>query len=155
MKKVLLILVAVLGMAFAANAQENAIGVRVGGGQGYGAEISYQRGLGGFNRLEIDAGWRGYQGVGWVSLTALYQAHFAINPVPNLGWYVGVGPRGDFYFGRENSAASLGICAQAGMDYHFGVIPLQLSLDFRPCFAIIPSTAFLWGDFALGIRYMF
>ena len=155
MKKVLLILVAVMGFAFAANAQDNAIGVRIGGGQGYGAEISYQKVLGGINRLEADLGYRSWSSASWMSLAALYQAHFDINAVQNLGWYVGVGPRLDLYTGGGDASISLGVCGQAGIDYHFDAIPLQLSLDIRPCFYVIPSTTFQWGDIALGIRYMF
>ena len=55
MKKFFLVLAAVVAMGFAANAQDNAIGIRFGGGSGYGAELSYQQGLGG-NRLEVDLG---------------------------------------------------------------------------------------------------
>jgi hypothetical protein len=154
MKKVLLILVAVMGMAFAANAQNNAIGVRLGGGQGYGAELSYQRVLGGFNRLEVDAGWRSYQDAGWMAIAALYQAHFNFKSVPSLGWYAGVGPRLDVYVNSQDAGVGLGICGQLGLDYQFSV-PIQLSLDIRPCFNVIPSTFFYWGDFALGFRYTF
>ena len=155
MKKVLLILVAVFSFAFAANAQNNAIGARLGGGQGYGAELSYQKGLGGINRLEADLGYRSWYGAGWMSLTALYQAHFDINAVQNLGWYVGAGPRIDLYTYSDNVTVGIGVCGQAGVDYHFDAVPLQLSLDIRPCFYLYPATSFQWGDIALGIRYMF
>ena len=60
MKKLLLVLVAVMGLTFAANAQN--IGVRLGGGQGFGAELSYQQGLGGMNRLEADLGYHSWAG---------------------------------------------------------------------------------------------
>ena len=54
MKKVFLVLVAVIGFAFAANAQNN-LGVRLGtGSYGHGAEISWQHGMGSNNRLELD-----------------------------------------------------------------------------------------------------
>ena len=155
MKKVLLILVAVMGLAFAANAQNNAIGVRLGGGQGYGAELSYQKAFGGFNRLEADLGYRSYYGFGYLSLAALYQAHFDINAVQNLGWYVGAGPRVDLYTYSGGASVGIGVCGQAGVDYHFDGLPLQLSLDIRPCFQVYPATYFYWGDIALGIRYMF
>ena len=58
MKKLLLVLVAVMGLSFAANAQYNgkAIGVRLGGGYYNGGEISYQTPVGA-NRFEINAGW--------------------------------------------------------------------------------------------------
>ena len=154
MKKVLLVLVAVLGFAFAASAQDNAIGVRLGGGQGYNAEISYQKVLGGPNRLEVDLGYYGVEGYGAFGLSAIYRFHQEIAAVPNFGWFVGAGGKMNaaFYSGMH---ISLGVVGQAGVDYHFDAIPLQLSLDIRPCFYLYPATAFMWGDIALGIRYMF
>lgn len=153
MKKLLLVLIAVIGISFAASAQ-NAIGVRLGGGQGYGAELSYQKGIGGMNRLEFDLGYRSWSDVNWFALSAIYQAHFDINAVPNLGWYAGAGARVDLYTYSGTSIA-LGVVGQAGIDYHFDALPLQLSLDIRPCFYVYPETSFQWGDVALGIRYMF
>jgi hypothetical protein len=155
MKKVLLVLVAVMGFAFAASAQDNAIGVRIGGGQGFGAEISYQRSLGNPHRLEVDLGYATGSGVGALGLSALYQLHFDINAVQNLGWYVGAGGRFMTSNYQNVNVMMLGVAAQAGMDYHFNAVPIQLSLDIRPCFYLWQATAFQWGDIALGIRYMF
>mgnify|MGYP003632582989 CR=1 FL=1 len=56
MKKLFLLSVALLGFAFASSAQEistNAIGLRLGDSDGFGAEISYQHALGDNNRLEL------------------------------------------------------------------------------------------------------
>lgn len=160
MKKVLLIMMAVMGFAFAASAQNNAIGVRIGGGQGYGAEISFQKSLGSPHRLEVDLGYKSYGfGLGSLGLVGVYQLHYDIPDIQNLGWYVGAGARLDIYTysddSTSNSSFFLGVAGQAGMDYHFNAIPLQLSLDIRPYFHLIPSTVFKWGDIALGIRYMF
>ena len=61
MKKLFISAVMLVGLAFSANAQEiskNALGLRLGDNDGFGGEISYQRGLGGNNRLELDLGWR-------------------------------------------------------------------------------------------------
>lgn len=153
MKKLLLVLIAVVGISFAANAQ-NAIGVRLGGGQGYGAELSFQKGLGGASRVEADLGYRSYYSVNWLAFTAIYQLHYDISAVPNLGWYAGVGGRVDLYTYSGTSIA-LGVVGQAGIDYQFDVLPLQLSLDIRPCLYLYPATDFQWGDIALGIRYTF
>lgn len=152
MKKFLLVLIAVIGISFTANAQFNAIGVRVGGGQGFGAELSYQQALGGFNRLEFDLGFHNLNEVAHFGLIAVYQAHF--NITKGLGWYAGVGGRADLIT-KPETKFSLGIVGQAGLDYYFNAIPIQLSLDIRPCFYLIPSTEFHWGDIALGIRYAF
>ena len=50
-----------MGLAFSTQAQEiskNALGLRLGDNDGFGGEISYQRGLSDNNRLELDLGWR-------------------------------------------------------------------------------------------------
>lgn len=154
MKKLLLVVIAIVGLTFAANAQNKAIGLRAGGGQGYGTEISYQQGLGGISRLEADLGFYGYSTFG---LALIYQIHNDIPAVPNLGWYAGVGGRVTMstYYGTY---FSIGAVAQAGVDYNLKPLinfPLQVSLDIRPCLYLYPSTAFYWGDIALGVRYMF
>ncbi len=153
MKKLLLVLIAVVGISFAANAQ-NALGVRLGGGQGYNAELSFQKGLGA-SRLEFDLGWHNFENSSAFSFAALYQYHMDIPAVPNLGWFVGVGGKLDYWSAAPKDNVGLGIAGQAGLDYYFKAVPIQLSLDIRPCFYLIPSTNFHWGDIALGIRYVF
>ena len=49
----------------------------------------------------------------------------------------------------------LGVGAQLGLEYFFDAVPLQLSLDWRPLFTLIPGTGFGWNSFGLGIRYAF
>lgn len=153
MKKLFLVLIAVIGLSFAANAQ-NALGVRLGGGQGYNAELSFQKGMGG-SRLEFDLGWHNFEHSSAFSFAAIYQYHMDIPAVPNLGWFVGAGAKLDYWSDAPKDNVGLGIVGQAGLDYHFKAVPLQLSLDIRPCFYLIPSTNFHWGDIALGIRYVF
>lgn len=161
MKKVLLILFAVIGFGFTASAQNNAIGVRLSGGnQWYCAEISYQRNLGSPHRIEADLGYRidDYYDMGYLVLVGVYQLHFDIPAVKDLGWYFGFGPKFEFLNYAEHSfgfSGEAGVVGQVGVDYHFDAIPLQLSLDFRPCLYLIPYNAFRWSDFALGIRYTF
>ena len=62
MKKTFLSIAALLIAGSFAQAQlnisENAIGLRTGGGDGFGTEVSYQRALGSNNRLEVDLGIR-------------------------------------------------------------------------------------------------
>ncbi|MBM6499289.1 hypothetical protein H9X54_008245 [Flavobacterium macrobrachii] len=53
MKKIVLSALMLLGLAFSAQAQDiskNALGLRLGDNDGFGGEVSYQRGLGDNNR---------------------------------------------------------------------------------------------------------
>ena len=157
MKKILLTVVAIFAMSTRANAQIKDLGVRIGGGQGYGAELSAMWGMGG-NRLETDLGWGSNDHHTNFTLTGIYQWQGELGS--GFGWFAGVGARLAYWswedgFGNGDSDIALGIAGQAGIEYVFPSIPIQLSLDIRPCLYIIPSTTFHWGDIALGIRYMF
>lgn len=144
-------MVAVLGMAFAANAQDN-LGVRLGGGQGYNAELSWQHGIGD-NRLEADLGWANYNNASSFSLTAIYQFVFGLQN--NFAWFIGPGAYVGMSTVEGKSQFGLALAGQVGVEYDFASIPLQLSLDIRPRLYVVPSTDFHWGDIALGIRYRF
>src|SRR5680860_535676 len=89
MKKLILLAIFVIGATAATQAQtisENALGLRFGGGNGYGAEVSYQRALGDNNRLEFDLGWRNDNSrYNSVKLAALYQ--WVWNIEGGFNWY--------------------------------------------------------------------
>ena len=89
MKKIIIAIVAVFAMSTAANAQLSGIGVRLGGGQGYGAELSTLWNFG--NRVEIDLGWNSDEGYTGFSLTGIYQWQGEIGS--GFGWFAGVGAR--------------------------------------------------------------
>lgn len=145
MKKLLVVLSLVLGISAAAVAQPRAIGVR----GSYGAEISYQHNLGS-NFLEGDLGWWD----GGVAVTGVYDFVLA-SPQWTAGtWNVYAGPGAGIALG---DGVSVGVCAQIGLEYTFGSIPLQLSLDMRPNILTINDGLHFIGGFwpAFGIRYAF
>ncbi len=149
MKKTLIILVAVLMGSFAM-AQTN-LGVRLGGGDGFGGELSGQFGLGG-NRLEADLGWTGGDHWSYINLSGIYQ--WTGNITGPLGWYAGIGANLGLY-GGDNEAykagLGLGVALQAGLELNLN-IPFQFTLDVRPSWGFIGHSGFGWGA-ALGIRY--
>ena len=142
MKKFFAVVVAVFAFVALASAQPRALGVRVG----WGGEISYQHTLGAENFLEVDAGW----GANSVSIGAAYD--FQIAPVGPFGFYAG--PSAQVWMGGDNDFV-LGVGAQVGLEYIFPSFHLQISLDWRPVFDLIPSTGFGWQSVGLGIRYAF
>jgi hypothetical protein len=145
MKKFFMVLAAVVAMGFAANAQDNALGLRFGGGNGYGAELSYQHNAGpGF--FEFDAGLFDK----FVDLTAIYD--FNIAPIGPLNFYAGPGVFVATWPGENVLHA--GLVGQVGLEYTFN-FPLQISLDWRPWFNFVDGFHGYYTGAALGLRYAF
>ncbi len=169
MKK--LFIAAIIGLSLTAGAQnisKNALGLRFGQNDGFGAEVSYQRKLQKDNRLEIDLGWRNrnkyYNDFGdgtSIKLTGLYQ--WVWNIEGDFNWYAGVGgglgnESYDYRFKDEryNDSNSYAFLAgNIGIEYDFD-IPLLVSLDFRPEFYLSKNVRNGYGsDIALSLRYQF
>ena len=49
----------------------------------------------------------------------------------------------------------VGALAQVGLEYQFGTIPFNVSLDWRPTFYLVPETRFSPSGVALSLRYRF
>lgn len=152
MKKLFLacaLLLTVTSVTFA-QTNDKAIGLR----GGWGTELSYQQPLSGNTRLELDLGLPGWKYSG-VILSGIHQWLWNIDG--GLDWYAGLGGQigsirwasGDPY------GLGLGLAGQLGIEYNFP-IPLQLSLDWRPTWYVVPSgSPFGYEGVALGIRYRF
>jgi len=156
MKKLFLLSFALIGFAFTTQAQDiadNAIGLRLGDSDGFGAEISYQRALGDANRLEFGLGWRDGKNYSALRAVGLYQ--WVMNLDGGFNWYVGAGGGfASYSLDDDDSDTSLFIAGDIGIEYNFD-IPLLLSLDFRPELGFGNFNDDLDFDIALGIRYQF
>lgn len=165
MKRLFLIAIAFVGGTLLTNAQDiadHAIGLRIGDSDGFGAEISYQMGLSHENRLELDLGLRSGSGFNGFKLAGIYQ--WVWNLDGGFNWYAGPGAGlGSYSYkykdiekrNRKENQTFVFIGGDIGIEYIFD-IPLMLSLDFRPEFAIGNSYLDDLGfDIALGIRYRF
>ncbi|MBT8323691.1 MAG: hypothetical protein HKN99_12605 [Winogradskyella sp.] len=158
MKKLFLFALVSLSLTVVAQAQtisDNAIGLRLGDSDGFGAEVSYQRALGGNNRLEADLGWRSGNDFDGFKLTGIYQWVWELDG--NFNWYAGAGGGlGSYSF--DNNAIDdetfVFLAGDIGIEYNFD-IPLLLSLDFRPEIGFGNFNDDLDFDIALGIRYQF
>ena len=145
--------------SLSAQTDNQAIGVRFGGGDGTESEISYQQYIGGPNRLEFDLG---LFDNGWdegFKFTLLYQLVGNIDG--GLNWYLGVGgsiggrdiDSNDKHWNDDSDdGLFLNVDGQLGIEYNFS-IPLQLSIDARPEFGLI-NDDFDFG-YGLGVRYTF
>ncbi|MFW9597486.1 MAG: hypothetical protein ACMV0Y_05995 [Paludibacter sp.] len=156
MKKLFLSIAITFAAVSFASAQVNphTIGLRFGGGSSFGAEFSYQHGLGETNRIEANLGFDG--GDGWNALGATAMYHWDWNLTQGLNWYVGPGAGIGFYNPKDSGGKfNLGIGGQIGLEYDFSTLgaPILLSLDARPMWNFIGNTGFGWGT-SLGVRYI-
>ncbi len=152
-----------IGLAFSTQAQDiskNALGLRLGDNDGFGGEISYQRGLSNNNRLEFDLGWRNSNNIDALKLAGLYQWVWEIDN--GFNWYAGVGAGfGSWnynYNDTKNNGSFLFAAGDIGIEYTFKEVPIQLSIDLRPelYFNSNDYREDNFGpDLALGIRYKF
>ena len=158
MKRVGLIFSLLLAICLIANAQVNphAIGVRLDEGTRFGAEASYQHGLGDKHRIEIDAG------AGWtVTSTRIYLVgafHWDWNIVHGLNWYVGPAATvGVYTFDTLRDYVNVGVGGQLGFEYDFNKlnVPLLVSIDTRPMWDIPGHASGLWWGAAIAARYTF
>jgi len=158
MKNICLVAIALFGFAVSSTAQniaDNAIGLRLGDSDGFGAEISYQKGIGDNNRLEFGLGWRDGSNFSAVRAVGLYQWVWTLDG--SFNWYAGVGGGlASFNFDSNtiDDETSLFVAGDIGIEYDFG-IPLLISLDFRPEIGFGKINDDLDFDIALGLRYQF
>ena len=158
-KNFFIVTIAFLGFAFSADAQEispNAIGLRFGDNDGFGAEISYQRELGDAKRLELDLGFRDNRNFDVWKLTGIYQWVWNIDG--NFNWYAGVGAgigNVDIKDFDDDDGFFVNAVGNVGVEYNFD-IPLLISIDFRPEVGLVNSYYDDLGvDLALSLRYQF
>jgi len=148
MKKVVFVFGLLVSLTLSVNAQDiadNAIGLRLSGGNGAGGEISYQKALGNTNRLEIDLGLANE--FADFKATGLYQWVWSLEE--QFNWYAGFG-------GGIVSANGTGIYGAGviGIEYNFNA-PVLLSLDYRPEIGVAGGLDGLNSSFSLAVRYQF
>ncbi len=157
MKKLLILSILFFGYtATAQDISDHAIGLRLGGNNGFGTEISYQLGLSNTNRIELDLGWKDSDDYDAYKLTGLYQWVWNIDG--GFNWYAGAGGglgSWNSNRGATNDGFYAFVAGDVGIEYNFD-FPLLLSLDFRPEIGFADGfNNDLDFDIALGVRYQF
>lgn len=166
-RKLALLLSLMMGVILNVQAQSvNALGLRIGGSNGFGPEISYQRMLKANTRLEIDLGLKDRRDFNAYKLTGLYQWILPMSTSINgyAGFGAGIGAldyNARFVNLEEEEAvpAFFDLQGVMGIEYSFVSkgIPLLLSLDINPSFLVwnkYEDRSFEM-DVALGVKCIF
>ncbi|MCR4964769.1 MAG: PorT family protein [Bacteroidales bacterium] len=171
---VVLLLMSVLGSAWAQAPYKHSIGVTAGNLNA----LSYKTFFGSHLGLQLDLGYKyiytdgeNLSGVHISSLelnpNLMYEGHFTkglygfIGGGVSLGYrwnYWGSASMWDYGISYRQDNGKFGVNAIAGLEYKFS-IPLTLQLDFRPGYGLLFDDSWDWSYFDwgvnLGIRYTF
>ena len=159
MKRLYFALMLILSVSLVnAQGSKNAIGLRLGGGEGIGTEISFQHMLSDINRMEFDLGMlSGNQYSAW-GVAGIYQWVWKIDT--GFNWFAGAGGRigtwswDNSYKGSNSGGILLAAVGNVGIEYSFPV-GIQLGLDYRPQINLISHGDALGNSIALSVRYKF
>ena len=159
MRKLYFVFALILAVNLAeAQSTQNAIGLRFGGGEGFGTEISFQHWLADPNRLELDLGMISGTNYSAWSVAGIYQWDWKIES--GFNWFVGAGGRigtwswDNTYKGNDGGGVLLAAVGNVGIEYTFPV-GIQLSLDYRPELGLINHGNAFGNNVALSVRYRF
>lgn len=153
-------------MAFSQDISDNTIGLRLGDSDGFGAEISYQRHIGRYNRAELNLGFRDHRAYDAFKFSGVYQSVYKLAGIFN--WYYGFGGgAGSVDFDPVPADLGPAIVPEGGL-FVFAAgdvgiecdldLPLLISFDIRPEIGIVGYDQFddrFDFDIALGVRYQF
>lgn len=156
MKRLIIVVIIVAGMAVSASAQDyrTAIGVRAG----YPAGITLKHFMSGKTAFEglFTTRWGG------LAVTGLFEAHAQAFDVGNLNWYYGFGAHVGFFDANRNrywgddgrDYTVVGVDGILGIEYRFTEIPIVLGVDWKPSFDILGYTDFYGDGIALSVRFV-
>lgn len=114
---------------------------------GLGANVTYKQFVGPQSAFELMGGF--YFGDVYTSLT--YEKHNEFtNDVRGLTWYWGVGAS----VLLSSGGIGVGALGAIGLDYSFGDIPLNISLDWMPHLYLIGGNGFEAGGGGFSLRYI-
>ena len=145
---VLLLLIALFNLSV--NAQDgkrysNALGVRLGSSvPAIKNGISFKHFIG-HNAIEAILSF----GDG-TALCGLYEIHKTL-AISNLQWFIGAGG----YVGLNNSTSIAGGAGIVGLDFKFPLIPLNITLDWKPEINIVSKIGFQAAGLGFSARFTF
>ena len=150
MKKLIALCILLSSFSFSLMAQEgetyrNAIGVRLGSSvPAIKNGISFKHFIG-TNAIE------GILSFGdGAALCGLYEIHKPLSSA-NFQWFIGAGG----YVGFSNKTNIVGGAAIVGLDYKFDLIPLNLSLDWKPEINLVSKIGFEASGIGFSARFTF
>ena len=150
MKRTIALVIAVTIFSISLKAQDggsyrNALGVRLGSSvPAIKNGVSFKHFIGN-NAIEAILSF----GDG-TALCGLYEIHKPL-ATENLQWFIGAGG----YVGFNNATNNAGAAGIVGLDYKFPLIPLNLTLDWKPELNLVSKIGFEASGIGFSARFTF
>lgn len=146
MKKHIILFFVLLG-AFTVESQAQDYSRAIGLRGGLGANVTYKQFVSSQSAFEVLGGFY----FGDVYGSVVFEVHNDFrNPVRGLTWYWGLG--GSVLL--ASGGIGVGGLGAIGLDYSFGDIPLNISLDWMPHIYIVGGRGFEAGGGGFSLRYI-
>lgn len=84
------------------------------------------------------------------ALCGLYEIHKSL-ALENLHWFIG----GGGYAGLSSNTKNIGAAGIIGMDYKFPVLPLNITLDWKPELNLVSKIGFESSGIGFSARFTF
>lgn len=157
LKRLPLLSLFVFVFSYSQNIADHAFGIRIGESQGFGTELSYQKGLRNDKRIEVDLGFRRRIVQKTVSYRATILYHWVYDISPEFIWFIGFGGGAGSWMLETTSAQNnpFGfLVGNIGIESDFD-LPLQVALDLRPQLGLLNYGNESIYDIAVSVRYRF
>jgi len=162
MKRIVILLIGLVGLAAIASAQPRAVGARFAAAGWMGSEFSYEHTVNsnGNQFLEVELGLERYDGFRLTGTWNWSVWHPEISASGEWSLYLGAGTTLGFldYSGEDQYGYMIGAVAQVGLEYRFDSVPLSFSADIRPAIGACHGL-YKYGTYGIlpniAVRYAF
>lgn len=155
--KRLLVLIPVFLLILSTESKAQAYKYAVGGRLGTTNGVTFKMFLDKESAVDLIAHFQSNKDYSYFRFTGLYEIHQPINNGYGVNWYYGGGGSigGRNYKPADNGELLLSADGVVGLDYKFDEAPVNVSLDWKPAFRIVPNTRLDFFEVGLSIRFTF
>jgi hypothetical protein len=157
MKKLLITITAILFLSISFDLKAQSYKYAVGGRLGASNGLTFKMFLDKENAVDFILNFQSKKDYSYFRATGLYEIHQPINNGYGINWYYGGGASigGRNYKPTDKGELLLSADGVVGLDYKFDEAPVNVSLDWKPAFEVVPNTRLDASGVGLSVRFTF
>ncbi len=157
MKNIFVTFSTIIMLCISLNLKAQSYKYAVGGRLGASNGVTFKMFLDKQNAVDFILNFQSKKDYSYFRATGLYEIHQPINNGYGINWYYGGGASigGRNYKPLDNGELLLSGDGVVGLDYKFDEAPINVSLDWKPAFEIVPDTHLDLSGVGLSVRFTF